>query len=133
MVGKTSQCRNADARVVTRAWRASSDDRAVMVQTVARYVFGARSNVNGGRSRSARPGGRVRRRLAPGDVSALAVLWGQTFDLMAGIVQNVPWSIEWEIDLSGLNGGDEWVRGAVEALVYTVAHELDVDVTSREA
>jgi len=130
-IGKTNQFYNAEAEIETRAWREHARDCKIIVQTQAQYRF-SKPNVNGGRAAGARPGGMVRLKLSTGDVSRLGMIWGRIFDLAASVVQNKPLSISWEMDTSGLCDDDDgWLQGAVAAVVHTVAHELDLSVTSR--
>lgn len=130
-VGRTNQCRNAEARIETRARRAEDRAHEIIFETRARYHY-TRPNVNGGRAGGPRPGGSVRLNLESGDVSQLGRIWGKTFDLVTGVVQNMPLSISWEVDTTDLGDEDSWLQGAVSAVVYTVAHEMGLSVTETE-
>ena len=126
MVGRTNPWQNDRAAIVTAA-RPSKSGGTVTIRTRVRYGP-TRPNANGETRTGWRPGGSLSMRIASGDVSRLGQVWGKVFDLVAGVVQNSPEAIDWQLDLSELNGGDDWLRGAVQAVVHTVAHELDIDV-----
>jgi hypothetical protein len=129
-VGSTSPFRNAAARIVTRAWREHPRSREIIVATEAVYSFPC-ANSEGHRATGTRPGGQMRLKMLPYDVAALGQVWGSVFDVVTTVVQMKPRSISWEVDTSGLNADDEWLEGAVAAVVHTVAHELDLSVTEK--
>jgi hypothetical protein len=120
--------RTAVAHLRTVAQR-PDEEAEVEVLTTATYQYGTCKNAVGRITKKTSSGGSVAWRLPAGDIKRLARGWSRTFDLAAGVVQNVPLSIDWSLELV-LNGGSAWERGAVEAVVYTIAHELGIEVHS---
>jgi hypothetical protein len=113
--------------VTTRAYREHPGDGRIVVETSCRYQYGVCENSEGEITDTVLPGGSQLIMLRAYDVEGLGRAWTKVFDFVAGVVQNLPHSIDWRLDVA-LNGRDRWLRGAVAAMVYSVAHELEIEV-----
>lgn len=124
-----SRFQTAEARIRTRAHAVSG---SVSIQTAVRYHYGDHPNAHGRRQSQEVSGGRVVWRQIPGDVARLGRAWGEVFDLVAGVIQNLPQCVRWTLDLSAMDNRDAWTRGALEAMVYSIAHELDLAIETEK-
>lgn len=124
-----SRFQTAEARIRTRARVVSG---CVSIETAVRYHYGNYPNAHGCMRSQEVLGGRVVWRQTPGDVARLGRAWGEIFDLVAGVIQNLPRRVHWTLDISAMVNRDAWTRGALEAMVYSIAHELDLDVETEK-
>jgi hypothetical protein len=114
----TSRVEQLDARIQTTAINPRSKDGRIQVLTTVRYAAA---------SLQWDLGRRITWDQLPGDVRRIARGWGELFDLVASVVQERPKRTRWMLDLSDVDG-QEWTRGAIETMVYSIAHELELTV-----
>ena len=124
----TNKYATSDAVILTEARRDHDDPATIVVVTRIVYQYGRWANQTQQIAKRTDTVTGVRWKQSHGDTAPLGQMWWRVFELAVGAQQNMPRTLRWDLDLSGLGLYDAWVRGVIETMVCSIAHELDIDL-----